>query len=171
MARGKLLLIDDEPLLLDLLKEEFEELDIECVTAGNGIEALTSLQAESPDAIVCDIAMPGLDGLEFLIEMHKIANYTPLIFLTGHGDKEHAYRALRNGAFDFFEKPFDRIRLREAVDKAMRLGQELRTLEQELDELCSKQDLPAAEMEKYRSTKRFFLRNRKHMDILLKKGD
>jgi FixJ family two-component response regulator len=81
------------------------------------------------DAILCDIHMPQMDGLEFLSVLRALGFNTPLIFLTAHGDRGHVIRALKNGAFDFFDKPFDLVKLMESVRLALSVGLKLREIE------------------------------------------
>ena len=169
MNDRKLLLVDDEPMLLELLKEEFEDLGIHCFTAENGFKALDIIKRENLDAILCDINMPGMDGLDLLIEMRRLQFETPLVFLTGHGEKDHAIRALRNGAFDFINKPYDRTQLIETVTQALALGVELRSFEKELDELCAKVDPVSPQLQQYREIQKFFLKNKKHIKVLNKR--
>jgi DNA-binding NtrC family response regulator len=170
MHARKLLIVDDEVQLLDLLKEEFEDVGVQCQTAENGFDALKILRTSPPDAVLCDINMPGLDGLDLLLEMHKGSIETPLIFLTGHGDKELAIRALRLGAFDFLSKPFDRKLLLSTVQSAIDVGVEMRTIEAELDEICARKDLEGKDLLRYRAMKKFFLRHKKYEKVSHKKA-
>ena len=169
MSARNLLIVDDEVELLNVLKEEFEVLGLKCMTAENGFEALKILRSRPQDAVLCDINMPGLDGLDLLLEMRKTSIDTPLILLTGNGDKDLAIRALRLGAFDFLSKPFDRKVLFETVQNAIDVGVEMRTIEAELDEICSRKDLDGNDLVKYRAIKKFFLRNKKQAKVFLKK--
>ena len=79
--------------------------EFETSTAGNGYEALKVIEAESPDLVLLDIWMPGIDGLETLEEIKKENPAIQVIMITGHGTIETAIKAIKLGAFDFIPKP------------------------------------------------------------------
>jgi DNA-binding NtrC family response regulator len=165
-----LLIVDDEPQIMELLVEEFQDLGVVCQTAENGMEALKLLRTNPPHAVLSDISMPVMDGLDLLLQMRELQIEIPIIFLTGHGEKDEAVRALRYGAFDFLSKPYVRNVLIETVMNGLQLGVELRTLDAELDELCAKKNFVGKELETFRRLKRFSLKNRKHLGVLKKTG-
>lgn len=107
----KILIIDDERSIRRALREilEFEEYDV--FEAENGREGLDLLKANQYDLVFCDIKMPILDGMEVLEAFKKTENETPFIMISGHGTIETAVEAIRNGAFDFIEKPLDLNRI------------------------------------------------------------
>lgn len=100
-----LLLVDDESLVLSSLKRIFFEYDYALHTALNGAEALSVLQAQSVDAAVIDLKMPGMDGLALLREIRKKYPAVMCLILTGHGGVREAVEAIKLGAMDFLEKP------------------------------------------------------------------
>ena len=167
---AKLLIVDDELELLSLLKDIFEGLGYEIATAADGFEALKVTHVFHPDAILCDVAMPGMDGIDFLLELRNLDNHVPVVLLTGHADKSLAIRALKHGAFDFHEKPFQYEALSASIAQALAFGIELRTVERELDEICARKTLNAEDLDHYRAIQRLLLRNRKQMSVLLKKA-
>ncbi|MBT5439319.1 MAG: sigma-54-dependent Fis family transcriptional regulator [Flavobacteriales bacterium] len=117
----KILIIDDEKAIRRALREilEFEECHVE--EAENGKEGIEKLQKNEYDLIFCDIKMPIMDGLDVLSNAMKLNIETPIIMISGHGNIETAVQAIKDGAFDFIEKPLDLNRilvtLRNATDR------------------------------------------------------
>jgi len=117
----KVLIIDDEKSIRRALREilEFEECNVE--EAENGKEGLELIQKNEYDLIFCDIKMPVIDGLDVLSRTVKLNVETPIIMISGHGNIETAVQAIKDGAFDFIEKPLDLNRilvtLRNATDR------------------------------------------------------
>lgn len=117
----KILIVDDEKAIRRALREilEFEECHVE--EAENGKEGLEMLQKNEYDLIFCDIKMPVVDGLDVLAKAIKLNIETPIIMISGHGNIETAVQAIKDGAFDFIEKPLDLNRilvtLRNATDR------------------------------------------------------
>jgi two-component system response regulator FixJ len=112
-------LIDDDAAVLDSLCMVLAHrgIRVECFSsAGDFLAAADKL---SLACIVSDVRMPGLSGLELQSELRARALETPLILITGHGDIAMAVRALKAGAFDFIEKPFDNDVLIEAIRRAI----------------------------------------------------
>src|SRR5687767_5624858 len=103
MSDFQILLVDDDPALLEALSEaltlRMDGLGVE--TADSAKSALQRIGDTDHDAIVVDIKMPGMDGLELLAEIKKRQPQTPVLLITGHGDQELAVQALRGGAFDY----------------------------------------------------------------------
>ncbi len=138
----RLLIVDDEQDISDLLREELSILQCgivpEIETANNGRVALEKVEKEWFDAVLSDINMPLLTGLEFLSELRKLGKRTPVVFLTGFGSKSNAVEALRLGAFDFLDKPWNVEKLHAVVAEAIQVGRELRSFEDKMQELLSK---------------------------------
>ena len=117
----KILIIDDENAIRRALREilEFEDCHVE--EAENGKEGIDKLQNNEYDLIFCDIKMPIMDGLDVLSNAMKLNIETPIIMISGHGNIETAVQAIKDGAFDFIEKPLDLNRilvtLRNATDR------------------------------------------------------
>ncbi len=116
-----ILVVDDESSIRKTLKDilEFEKHSVEL--ASNGQEALDFLSDEEFDAVLLDIKMPGMDGLEVLEKMMQVKD-VPVIMISGHGTIETAVEAIKKGAYDFIVKPPDLNRLlitvRNALDKS-----------------------------------------------------
>jgi DNA-binding NtrC family response regulator len=122
----KLLIVDDEPEILAVLKDQLEEDGMDIQTASAGKQALELCERESFDAILSDLNMPQMDGLKFLKNLRDRGNQTPFVVLTGYADKDKAVQALKLGAFDFLEKPWSSEQLEEVVSKALELGMHIR---------------------------------------------
>ena len=98
-----ILIVDDEPSILQSLDGILSDEGFEVITASNGYEALKIIDSESPDLVLLDIWMPGIDGIETLKEIKKNNHYTQVIIITGHGTIETAVKATKFGAFDLIE--------------------------------------------------------------------
>lgn len=105
-----ILIVDDDPALLRALSRTIELRlhKIQVDATKSAIDALALLQQQQYDAVVCDIKMPGMDGLELLAMVHKYQPETPTVLITGHGEHELAIQALRGGAYDYIQKPIER---------------------------------------------------------------
>ncbi len=100
-----ILIVDDEPSILQSLSGLLEDEGFEVMMASNGYEALKLIESESPDLVLLDIWMPGIDGIETLQEIKKDNAFIQVIIITGHGTIETAVKATKMGAFDLIEKP------------------------------------------------------------------
>src|SRR3954470_8123906 len=136
--RASVLVVDDEVAIRDSLHMILEYEGYRVEEAGNGSQALSKVAERAPDAIVLDIKMPEMDGLELLKALRERGYEMPVLVISGHADVATAVEATRRGAFDFFEKPLQRERvllsLRNAVE-AWRLQSENRTLRVEPEQL------------------------------------
>jgi two-component system nitrogen regulation response regulator NtrX len=126
-----ILIVDDEPSILRTLGGILSDEGFEVITAGNGYEALKIIDKESPDLVILDIWMPGIDGIETLKEIKKGNPHIQVIIITGHGTIETAVKATKLGAFDFIEKPLSIEKMIVAINNALnfrRLEEENRYL-------------------------------------------
>ena len=101
----KILLIDDEEDIVRVLSMSLKSDGYDVVSALSGKEGLDVFKKESPDIILTDIKMPGMDGIEVLKKVKEINSETEVIIITGHGDIDTAIEALHYGASDFINKP------------------------------------------------------------------
>jgi DNA-binding NtrC family response regulator len=105
-ARRRLLIVDDEPLILEVLREHFKaEYDVE--TALNGADALGAIIRARPDIVMLDITMPRMNGVEVLKDIKQIDDSIAVIMVTANEQVSLAAEALRLGAFGYVPKPFD----------------------------------------------------------------
>ncbi len=107
----RILIADDERAIRRALREIFEFEGYSVDEVENGEEALVALRKKEYDAIFCDIKMPHVDGIEVQAQMKLEGINVPMIMISGHGTVETAVQAIKNGAFDFIEKPLDLNRL------------------------------------------------------------
>ena len=126
-----ILIVDDEPSILQSLSGLLTDEGFEIYTADNGYEALKIIDSEMPDMVLLDIWMPGIDGIETLKEIKKGSAALPVIIITGHGNVETAVKATKLGAFDLIEKPLNIDKVIVAINNALnfrRLEEENRYL-------------------------------------------
>ena len=114
-----LLIVDDEPSILQSLGGLLSDEGFEVTTAVNGYEALKTIDEESPDLVLLDIWMPGIDGIETLKEIKKENPNIQVIIITGHGTIETAVKATKLGAFDLIEKPLSIDKVIVAINNAL----------------------------------------------------
>jgi two-component system C4-dicarboxylate transport response regulator DctD len=118
MSQTRVLLIDDEPDLRDSAAQALDLAGFAVTALAQGDRALDLVGFGFPGVVVTDIRMPGLDGLSLMNRIHDIDRDIPVILITGHGDVQLAVRAMREGAYDFIEKPFSAPQLAEIVARA-----------------------------------------------------
>jgi two-component system response regulator FixJ len=128
-------LIDDDAAVLDSLRLLLESrgMTVDCFTSADSF--LATLGRRSPNCVVSDVRMPGLSGLELQAELKKRDAAVPVILITGHGDISMAVDAIKAGAVDFIEKPFDDEHLVASITAAVERGQMLRLEQSERAEL------------------------------------
>jgi two-component system nitrogen regulation response regulator NtrX len=108
---ANILVIDDEKSIRNTLQEvlEYEKHKVELAT--NGPEGIELFENGSFDIVLCDIKMPGMDGIETLENLMQKSRETPVVMISGHGNIDTAVEAIKKGAYDFIEKPLDLNRL------------------------------------------------------------
>jgi len=114
----KILLVDDEREFLDTLSERMRARGIDVTTSASALEALQAVERGSFDAVVLDLMMPGMDGLEALRILKQKDPKLQVILLTGHATVEKGVEAIKSGAMDLLEKPADIDTLTEKIRQA-----------------------------------------------------
>ncbi|HYV18857.1 MAG TPA: sigma-54 dependent transcriptional regulator [Verrucomicrobiae bacterium] len=117
--RSRILVIDDEEAIRKSLRMVLEYEGYDMIEAASGPEGIETLRRESPDAVLLDIKMPGMDGMEVLQQARARDAHTPILMVSGHGDIPTAVDALRKGAYDFLEKPLETERVLAALRNAI----------------------------------------------------
>src|SRR3954453_19785572 len=136
-----ILVVDDEPGIVDSLQKVFERESLRVLTARGGAEALELLRREPVSILLTDLLMPGVSGLGLLKASKSVSPETETILMTAYGTVENAVEAMRQGAYDFVIKPYKRAHVVRAVTKAL----EKRNLVQENRSLRAQ---PAAQRQK-----------------------
>ena len=119
MSKGKLLIVDDELSVRDSLAKWFTEEGYDVATANSANEALTRVAEHTFDVALVDIKMRGTDGIELQRRLHEIYPDMLVIIMTGYASVETAIAALKNGAYDYVDKPLDPDEIAHLVAKAM----------------------------------------------------
>ncbi|TYB87750.1 sigma-54 dependent transcriptional regulator [Oceaniovalibus sp. ACAM 378] len=133
----KIAIVDDEKDMRQSISQWLALSGFDTETYASAEEALKALTPEYPGVVVSDIKMPGMDGMTFLKRLMSVDSGLPVIMITGHGDVPMAVEAMRVGAFDFLEKPFNPDRMTELAKKATgkrRLTLDNRALRRELSD-------------------------------------
>ena len=142
--RGDLLIVDDDPVVRESLGKWFESEGYHVSIATGGEHALAMLESNGCDALLVDIKMPGIDGMELQGRIRSIDANLPVILMTGYATVESAVQALKNGAYDYITKPFDPDELVHLVNKAVehrRARQEVARLRENIAQATPASDL------------------------------
>jgi len=114
----RVLLVDDEEKFLDVLSQRLGTRGIDAETSTSGEEALVKIKNRNFDAIVLDVMMPGIGGIETLKRIRKEYPELQIIMLTGQGTVDKAVEAMKEGAIEFMEKPADINKLMDKISEA-----------------------------------------------------
>jgi RNA polymerase sigma factor (sigma-70 family) len=133
-------LIDDDSAVLDSLRLYFARHDAKTSCFGSAEALLAALDGGlHPDCIVSDVRMPGMSGLDLIQRLNdRRRSFAPLILITGLGDIDMAVSAIKSGAFDFIEKPFDEGRLLASIRNAVAVGRQHADDAAEIEKLRSR---------------------------------
>ncbi len=133
----KIAIVDDEKDMRQSIGQWLALSGFETETFASAEDAARAVTADFAGAVICDIRMPGMDGMTFLKKLMSVDSTLPVIMITGHGDVPMAVEAMRIGAFDFLEKPFNPDRMTELAKRATqarRLTLDNRALRRELSD-------------------------------------
>ncbi len=114
----RLLIVDDDETHRRSLAEAFDRPGYEVSNLPDGRQAVERVRREDVDVVLLDVLMPGLNGLETLVQIRELRPLTEVIFLTGHADVQTAVEAIAKGAFDYVAKPVDLPELMGKVEAA-----------------------------------------------------
>ena len=131
-----ILIVDDETSIRETLEQILSYEGYQIRTAATGPEALDQVAAGSPDLMLLDVKMPGMDGFEVLQRLRSEGRQPPVIVISGHGDIQTAVEAVKAGAYDFLEKPLDRDRLLVTIRNCLahqRVLNDRHTLQQQME--------------------------------------
>jgi two-component system response regulator FixJ len=138
-------LIDDDAAVLDSLRLYFARREVEATCFAAAEPFLGALDHVAPfDCVVSDVRMPGLSGLDLVRELRVRGAIAPIILITGRGDIDMAVNAIKLGAYDFIEKPFDESRLLASIRTAVETGRQKARDAAELEQLQSRFKLLSA---------------------------
>ncbi len=135
MLKGKVLIVDDDKVLCSVFKEGLLSSGYDCETACNGKSALALLDSNDYDAMVTDIIMPGMDGLELTYKTKQIKPEMAVIVMTGFQQDESYDRAIGYGASDFIKKPFAVNELVLRIERVMRDARTLAEIRRKQEEV------------------------------------
>ncbi len=122
MEKAKILIIDDEKLLRWSLEQNLTKEEYIVLSAESGMKGLKLLSEEEPDIVLLDIHLPDISGIDILEQIKKEKKHPIVIMITAFGDIETAVKAIKLGAYDFVEKPFNLDKLKILLSKAVETG-------------------------------------------------
>ena len=142
---SRILVVDDAPSSIEILRIAFENTDIEVLSAGCAAEGMDLIPRSHPDVVILDIALPDQSGLESFERIQKLDPTIPVIFITASGTSDTAIEAMRLGALDYLLKPLDMEKVRELVAQALRIRRfthvPVRVHEEDEDDAAAEADL------------------------------
>lgn len=104
---GKILVVDDKQIMRDSVGATLQRAGMQIISASNGVVAMNMIAKHRPDAVISDLQMPEMDGLGLLMKLKEIDDQLPLVLMTAYGTVDVAVQAMKQGAFDFVQKPFE----------------------------------------------------------------
>jgi two-component system, LuxR family, response regulator FixJ len=131
-------LIEDDEAALESLRLLLQSRGMSVCGFASAEAFLASLREGLPQCVVSDVRLPGLSGVDLQRALKRQGNDVPVILITGHGDIAMAVTAMKEGAFDFVEKPYDAEYLIANIERALAAGQELRSKETQRQELMER---------------------------------
>ncbi|MGO2509427.1 MAG: nitrogen regulation protein NR(I) [Vibrio hibernica] len=127
MSKGFVWVVDDDSSIRWVLEKTLSSANIQCETFADAESVISSLERETPDVLISDIRMPGMDGLTLLKQLQSSYPNLPVIIMTAHSDLDAAVNAYQKGAFEYLPKPFDIDETLTLVERAIAHSHEQRT--------------------------------------------
>ena len=121
--------VDDDPDIRESLRELLGSVDLPVRSFSSALAFLEAYDPAAAGCLVVDVRMPGMSGLDLQDKLRELGGTLPIIHITGHGDVPMAVRSLKNGAFDFLEKPFRGQDLIDCIHQALSLDEKTRKLQ------------------------------------------
>jgi FixJ family two-component response regulator len=134
-APATIFVVDDDAGARNSLCFLLKSVGLSAVAYGSAQEFLAAYDANTPGCLVLDVRMPSMSGLELQLELNRRGAIIPVIFVTGHGDVPMAVEAIKDGAFDFVQKPYREQELLERVQRALAADKSNRASMQERDRI------------------------------------
>lgn len=154
MKKGTVLIVEDEIDLQDVIKDIMSDVAETVLIANNGQEAIEVCRNNKVDAVLSDINMPVKNGLDFLKDLRALGYETPVVFLSGYGDKAKVTQALRLGALDFLDKPFEDHIVIDVMKRAIEYGNSLSEFEDTFKKIEAQMPLPEGDRIKLKEAKK-----------------
>jgi CheY-like chemotaxis protein len=170
LSRCTLLIVEDEPDLREVYVEILSSIGCQILQATDGADALRQLETNEVHAVLSDISMPSMTGLELLQEVRARFGLLPFVIVSAFGNKENAVEALRLGANDFIEKPFVPAEVIAVITSALEVGLSLKGFEEEIARSFKGDGGDPEKFERYRRARMPLLVCRRQIELLSKKG-
>jgi FixJ family two-component response regulator len=135
MTPTTVFIVDDDPSVRDSLQFLLESVGLEVRSFPSARDFLDGADPEAPGCLLLDVRMPGMSGLDMQHELATAEIFLPIVFITGHGTVPMSVRAMKAGAVDFLQKPFDEQDLLNAVSQAIEQDRQARLERDELREI------------------------------------
>ncbi len=126
-ADAKVLIVDDDAAFRHSLARFFHSMGVDVQTFGSGAEFLAHAPEEGPTCVLLDLQMPEMTGLQVQEELARTGTEIPIVFLTGHGTISTGVEAMKRGAVDFLEKPFDELSVCGVIERALSQDVQIRS--------------------------------------------
>lgn len=119
---ARILIVDDDAFSLSFLEDHLQRVGFDVLSAGNGTDALSLLQKQTVDLVISDLVMPGMDGVQLMLATKERHPTLPFIVFTAEGSVESAVTAIKLGALDYLEKPFNPKTFNVVLQRALEFG-------------------------------------------------
>lgn len=136
MIKGNILIIDDEELICELLRDELTEYDYHCTKVLNGESALAEMSKQIYNVVLLDLKLPGITGMQLLEEFQSHYHDTKVIVITAVVDINTAVEAMKRGASDYIIKPFDLKKVVQSVEKVFQDAKSSRGYESDVEAIA-----------------------------------